>query len=218
MNYFSLNHNAPVVSFKEAVVNGIAPDKGLYFPENIEPLPKEFFQNIENYSDHEIAYQLIKQFIGSEIPENDLMDIIRDTLNFNFPLIEIEKDIYSLELFHGPTMAFKDVGARFMARCLSYFNKNTTSEITVLVATSGDTGGAVASGFLGVKDVNVVILYPSGRVSEVQEKQLTTLGNNIKALEIDGSFDDCQKMVKNAFLDEEITGKIQLTSANSQII
>jgi threonine synthase len=158
---------------------------------------------------------LIKQFIGNEIPENDLKEIIAHTLNFEFPIIEIEKDIYSLELFHGPTMAFKDVGGRFMARCLSYFNKNNTDEVTVLVATSGDTGGAVASGFLGVKGVNVVILYPSGKVSNVQEKQLTTLGQNIKALEVDGTFDDCQHMVKTAFLDAEITDKMQLTSANS---
>ena len=215
MKYYSLNHNAPIVSFKEAVINGIAPDKGLYFPEKIDPLPDNFFENIENYTNYEIAYQLIKQFVGAEIPEQELKDILADTLNFDFPLIEIENDIYSLELFHGPTMAFKDVGARFMARCLSYFNKNKTTEVTVLVATSGDTGGAVASGFLGVKGVEVVILYPSGKVSEVQEKQLTTLGRNIKALEVDGTFDDCQDMVKTAFLDVNITNKIQLTSANS---
>ena len=215
MNYQSLNHKAPTVSFQEAVINGIAPDRGLYFPENMNPLPKEFFENIESYSNNEIAYELIKQFIGDEIPEKDLKAIIADTLNFEFPLIEIEKNVFSLELFHGPTMAFKDVGARFMARCLSYFNKNKTNEVTVLVATSGDTGGAVASGFLGVKGVNVVILYPSGKVSEVQEKQLTTLGNNIKALEVKGVFDDCQEMVKTAFLDPDFTDKIQLTSANS---
>jgi len=215
MKYYSLNHNAPIVSFKEAVINGIAPDKGLYFPEKIDPLPDNFFENIENYTNHEIACQMIKQFVGMEIPEQELKDILADTLNFDFPLIEIENDIYSLELFHGPTMAFKDVGARFMARCLSYFNKNKTTEVTVLVATSGDTGGAVASGFLGVKGVEVVILYPSGKVSEVQEKQLTTLGRNIKALEVDGTFDDCQDMVKTAFLDVNITNKTQLTSANS---
>ncbi|MCK5637251.1 MAG: threonine synthase [Flavobacteriaceae bacterium] len=215
MNYYSLNHKAPNVSFQEAVVKGIAPDRGLYFPTSINPLPKEFFDNIESYSNIEIAYTLIKQFIGDEIPENDLIEIIADTLNFEFPLVEIENNVFSLELFHGPTMAFKDVGARFMARCLSYFNKNKTNEITVLVATSGDTGGAVASGFLNVKGVNVVILYPSGKVSEVQEKQLTTLGKNIKALEVKGVFDDCQEMVKTAFLDADFTDKIQLTSANS---
>ncbi len=215
MNYYSLHHKASKVSFQDAVVKGIAPDKGLYFPEIINPLPKKFFDNIENFSKNEIAFKMISQFVGNEIPENVLKEIIADTLCFDFPLVEIEKDIYSLELFHGPTMAFKDVGARFMARCLSYFNKDNNNEITVLVATSGDTGGAVASGFLGVKGVNVVILYPSGKVSDVQEKQLTTLGKNIKALEVKGTFDDCQRMVKNAFIDKDITEKIQLTSANS---
>ncbi len=215
MKFYSLNHQAPNVSFQEAVVNGIAPDRGLYFPESISALPVDFFQNIENYSNNVIAYELIKQFVGDEIPEKELKEIIEDTLSFDFPLVEVEKDIFSLELFHGPTMAFKDVGARFMARCLSYFNKNKTTELTVLVATSGDTGGAVASGFLGVKGVQVVILYPSGKVSKVQEKQLTTLGQNIKALEVTGTFDDCQDMVKTAFLDHEITDKMQLTSANS---
>jgi len=215
MKYFSLNKKAPKVSFKEAVINGIAPDKGLYFPKKIIPLSDEFFDNIEQYSNNEIAFELIKQFVGNEIPESELKNIIADTLSFDFPLVEIENAIYSLELYHGPTMAFKDVGARFMARCLSYFNQNKTTEVTVLVATSGDTGGAVASGFLGVKGVKVVILYPSGKVSKVQEKQLTTLGKNIKALEVAGTFDDCQDMVKTAFLDKEITKKIKLTSANS---
>lgn len=215
MKYYSLNNNAPKVSFQEAVIKGIAPDKGLYFPEKITPLPKSFFENIDDLDIHQIAYELIKQFVGNEIPKNELISIIADTLNFNFPLVEVENGIYSLELFHGPTMAFKDVGARFMARCLSYFNKDNENEVTVLVATSGDTGGAVASGFLGVKGVNVVILYPSGKVSNVQEKQLTTLGENIKALEVEGTFDDCQKMVKTAFLDTEITSEMQLTSANS---
>lgn len=215
MKFYSLNHKAPNVSFEEAVVRGIAPDRGLYFPKNITPLPSDFYQNIENYSNQEIAYKLIEQFVGDEIPEKELKEIIQDTLSFDFPLVAIEKDIFSLELFHGPTMAFKDVGARFMARCLSYFNKNKSNELTVLVATSGDTGGAVASGFLGVKGVQVVILYPSGKVSEVQEKQLTTLGQNIKALEVNGTFDDCQEMVKTAFLDRKITDNMQLTSANS---
>ena len=215
MNFFSLNNESLKVSFQEAVVRGIAPDKGLYFPENISKLSKDFFENIDIYSNHEIAFELIKQFVGDEIPEKDLKIIIADTLNFDFPLVEIEDHIFSLELFHGPTMAFKDVGGRFMARCLSYFNKGNDNEITVLVATSGDTGGAVASGFLGVKGVDVVILYPSGKVSDVQEKQLTTLGQNIKALEVDGNFDDCQEMVKTAFIDSDITNKMQLTSANS---
>ena len=216
MKYFSLNNKAPVATFQEAVINGLAPDKGLYFPEEIKPLDKNFIDKLENYSNTEIAYEVIKQFIGNEIPENELKKIISETLSFDFPLVKIKENIYSLELFHGPTMAFKDVGARFMARCLGYFKtKNKTKDVTVLVATSGDTGGAVASGFLGVKGVNVVILYPSGKVSDVQEKQLTTLGENITALEVNGTFDDCQDMVKTAFLDDELNATMNLTSANS---
>lgn len=217
MKYFSLNENAPDVSFRDAVVNGIAPDRGLYFPESISPLAKEFIDNIENYSNNEIAYEVIKQFIGDEIPEQDLKEIIEETLCFDFPIVPIEENIGSLELFHGPTMAFKDVGGRFMARCLGYFNKKEKNDkdITVLVATSGDTGGAVASGFLGVEGVKVVILYPSGKVSNVQEKQLTTLGQNITALEVEGAFDDCQDMVKTAFLDPSLAPYRNLTSANS---
>lgn len=215
MDFYSLNHQSPKVSFKEAVIRGIAPDKGLYFPSEIHKINPDIFDRIEDFSNNEIAFEMIRQFVGDDIPEDDLRSIVADTLNFDFPLEKIENNISALELFHGPTMAFKDVGGRFMARCLSYFNKDQTNEVTVLVATSGDTGGAVASGFLGVKGVNVVILYPSGKVSEVQEKQLTTLGQNIKALEVNGSFDDCQAMVKKAFLDAEITNEIQLTSANS---
>ena len=215
MNYFSLNNNAPIATFETAVRKGLAPDKGLYFPEHIEPLEASFLDSIENYSDAEIAFQSIKQFICPEIPEYDLKQIISETLSFDFPVVEIEEGISTLELFHGPTMAFKDVGARFMARCLGYFNKDNNEEVTVLVATSGDTGGAVASGFLGVKGVRVVILYPSGKVSHVQEKQLTTLGQNITALEVGGTFDDCQDIVKRAFLDDDLTGKMALTSANS---
>jgi len=215
MKYYSLNRKAPKVSFKGAVIRGLAPDKGLYFPESITPLDKNFIDTITGYSDQEIGYEVIKQFIGNEIPEAELKNIIAETLAFDFPLIDIENNIKTLELFHGPTMAFKDVGARFMARCLGYLNTDSKKEVTVLVATSGDTGGAVASGFLGVKNVNVVILYPSKKVSDVQEKQLTTLGKNIKALEIDGTFDDCQAMVKKAFLDGSITSIKQLTSANS---
>jgi threonine synthase len=215
MNYFSLNNNAPIATFETAVRKGLAPDKGLYFPERIEPLEASFLDSIENYSDAEIAFQSIKQFICPEIPEYDLKQIISETLSFDFPVLEIEEGISTLELFHGPTMAFKDVGARFMARCLGYFNKDNNDEVTVLVATSGDTGGAVASGFLGVKGVRVVILYPSGKVSHVQEKQLTTLGQNITALEVDGTFDDCQDIVKRAFLDDDLTEKMALTSANS---
>ncbi len=217
LKYYSLNHKAPKVSFEEAVVKGLAPDKGLYFPESITALPDSFFQNIEKMNNVSIAYEVIQQFVGNEIPESDLKTILIDVLSFNFPVKEVENDISALELYHGPTMAFKDVGARFMARCLGYFNKqnDTKEDVTVLVATSGDTGGAVASGFLGVQGVEVVILYPSGKVSDIQEKQLTTLGQNITALEVDGVFDDCQAMVKKAFLDEEFKGKRKLTSANS---
>ncbi|KZS42272.1 threonine synthase [Aquimarina aggregata] len=215
MQYYSLNNEAPNVSFSEAVIKGLAPDRGLYLPEHITPLPKSFFENIENLDNVEIAYQAIQQFVGDEIPEIELRDILEDVLSFDFPVISVEENIGTLELFHGPTMAFKDVGARFMARCLGYFNKNNENHVTVLVATSGDTGGAVANGFLGVKGVDVVILYPTGKVSEIQEKQLTTLGQNITALEVDGVFDDCQEMVKSAFLDTSITDHKQLTSANS---
>lgn len=215
MNYYSLNKKAPNASFKDAVIKGLAPDKGLYFPERITPLPQSFFETIDNLSYTEIAYEAIKQFVSPEIPETVLKTIIDETLSFDFPVVKLNNAISTLELFHGPTMAFKDVGARFMARCLGYFNKENTNEVTVLVATSGDTGGAVANGFLGVKGVNVVILYPSGKVSDIQEKQLTTLGQNITALEVNGTFDDCQAMVKRAFLDDTITSQMQLTSANS---
>ena len=215
MKYYSLNHNTPKVTFQEAVIQGLAPDKGLYFPESLTPISKDFFENIENYSNEEIAFVAMKQFVGDEIPEQILKSIISETLCFDFPTIKIEKNIYSLELYHGPTMAFKDVGARFMSRCLAYFNQNNPeSRNTVLVATSGDTGGAVASGFLGVPDVDVVILYPSGKVSDIQERQLTTLGQNIVALEVDGVFDDCQDMVKKSFLDNDLLDN-NLTSANS---
>jgi threonine synthase len=215
MKYYSLNRNAPNVSFQEAVIQGLATDKGLYFPESITPLSQDFFDTIENLSNEAIAFEAIKQFVGDEIPADVLKGIIAETLCFDFPLVAVEDNIFSLELFHGPTMAFKDVGARFMSRCLAYFNKDKKdSKNTVLVATSGDTGGAVASGFLGVKGVDVVILYPSGKVSDIQERQLTTLGQNIKALEVTGFFDDCQDMVKKAFLDESLKN-CNLTSANS---
>ncbi|RZN84077.1 MAG: threonine synthase [Winogradskyella sp.] len=215
MKYYSLNKEAPNTTFEDAVVRGLAPDKGLYFPESITPLPDSFFETIEQKSNVKIAFEAIKQFVGDEIPEKELKQIINQTLSFDFPIVEFNEQISTLELFHGPTMAFKDVGARFMARCLEYFNKNNSRKVTVLVATSGDTGGAVASGFLNVKGVDVVILYPSGKVSDIQEKQLTTLGQNITALEVHGVFDDCQDMVKQAFVDEELTSKMQLTSANS---
>ena len=217
MNYYSLNKKSSNVSFKEALIKGLAPDKGLYFPEKINKLSESFIVNINNYSNEEIAYECIHQFIGNDIPESDLRKIIADVLSFDFPLTKLNDQISFLELFHGPTMAFKDVGARFMARCLEYFLKNQdeNKSVTVLVATSGDTGGAVASGFYKVNGIKVVILYPKGKVSKVQEKQLTTLGENITALEVDGTFDDCQAMVKKAFLDDDLLNKISLTSANS---
>ena len=219
MKYYSLNHNAPKVSFQEAVIKGLAPDKGLYFPESLTPISSDFIDNIEMLSNEDIAFEAIQQFVGDEIPEENLRQIITETLCFDFPLVKVENNIYSLELFHGPTMAFKDVGARFMSRCLAYFNPEVSglkkgTKNTVIVATSGDTGGAVASGFLGVEGVDVVILYPSEKVSYIQERQLTTLGQNITALEVDGVFDDCQDMVKKAFLDESLDYK-NLTSANS---
>ncbi len=213
MKYYSLNNSSPKVSFKNAVQNGIAPDRGLYFPESITPISQDFIKNISDYSNEEIAFEVIKQFVGDEIPTNILKEIIKKTIPFDFPVVNLDENIGSLELYHGPTMAFKDVGAKFMSQCLEYFNLNTSEENTVLVATSGDTGGAVANGFLNAKGVQVVILYPKGKVSEIQEKQLTTLGNNITALEVDGVFDDCQEMVKSAFLDKNISRN--LTSANS---
>ena len=214
MNYYSLNNKHIQVSFQEAVIQGLAPDRGLYFPSSITPLSQSFFEDIESLSNEEIAFQVIQQFVGNEIPEAELKQIIAETLCFDFPCVPVEENVYSLELYHGPTMAFKDVGARFMSRCLGYFNRNDDKKVTVLVATSGDTGGAVASGFLGVKGVEVVILYPSGKVSDIQERQLTTLGRNITALEVDGVFDDCQDMVKKAFLDASLQHN-NLTSANS---
>ncbi|MCM4158739.1 threonine synthase [Antarcticibacterium flavum] len=216
MRYFSLNDHSITASFEEAVVQGIARDRGLFFPKKIPRLPASFFEEISIFSSTEIAKEVISPFIGEEIPEEALIDIIEKTLDFDFPVNELEPNVSVLELFHGPTLAFKDVGAKFMAGCLEYFiKKGTGGEVTVLVATSGDTGGAVANGFLGVEGIKVVILYPSGKVSELQERQLTTLGRNITALEVDGAFDECQDMVKTAFLDREVTEKVQLTSANS---
>lgn len=215
MKFYSLNKQAPNVSFKQAVIKGIAPDRGLYFPEQIHPLPDSFFEHIESLSNQEIAFKAIQQFVEDDIPETVLKKILKEVLDFDFPVVPIEENISTLELFHGPTLAFKDVGARFMARCLGEFSHDKNNDVTVLVATSGDTGGAVANGFLGVDGVKVVILYPSGKVSDIQEKQLTTLGKNITALEVKGTFDDCQQMVKTAFLDVDLTDKMELTSANS---
>ena len=215
MLYFSTNGQSPKVGFEEAALQGLAPDNGLYFPAAIPKLPSSFFESIEKLTPHEIAFQVAKQFVGNEIPEDKLQQIVSETLDFPIPLIEVEKDTYSLELFHGPTLAFKDVGARFMARTLRFFLEKDAKPATILVATSGDTGGAVASGFFGVEGINVVILYPSGKISTTQEKQLTTWGKNIFALEIDGTFDDCQKLVKEAFADSDLKNKYGLTSANS---
>ena len=215
MLYFSTNHQAPHVDFRTATIKGQAPDKGLYFPESIPTLPAGFFKELKNRSKEDIAFEVIRPYIGETISERDLYTIVSETVNFDFPLVEVSKGLFTLELFHGPTLAFKDVGARFMSRCLGHFSKEVDQKIVVLVATSGDTGGAVANGFYGVDGVEVVILYPSGKVSSVQEKQLTTLGNNVHALEVKGNFDDCQAMVKKAFADEKLCAELFLTSANS---
>jgi len=215
MKYYSLNKQSPVADFSTATILGQAPDKGLYFPETIPQVSKELIGNIANYSNEEIAFEVIKPYIGDAIPKDVLETIVSETVNFDIPLVKITEDIFSLELFHGPTLAFKDIGARFMSRCLGYFARDSKEKVTVLVATSGDTGGAVANGFYDVEGVDVVILYPAGKVSPVQEKQLTTLGKNIHALEVDGTFDECQQMVKAAFADAELNQQIKLTSANS---
>jgi threonine synthase len=215
MQYFSTNHQSPEVDFKAATINGQAPDKGLYFPERIPEVSKELIENITQYSNEEIAFRVMQPYVGDTIPEAELRRIVSETINFDIPLVTVTDSIASLELYHGPTLAFKDVGARFMSRCLGYFVKEQQQKVTVLVATSGDTGGAVANGFYDVDGIEVVILYPSGKVSSVQEKQLTTLGKNIHALEVAGTFDDCQQMVKQAFTDETLNEKLFLTSANS---
>lgn len=215
MQYYSTNKQSPLASFEEATIRGQAPDKGLYFPETIPQVDKSLIDGIENLSNGEIAFRVIRPYIGKEIPDQELFKIVSETVSFPIPLVKIKDNIFSLELFHGPTLAFKDIGARFMSRCLGYFLRNENKKVTVLVATSGDTGGAVASGFYDVPGVDVVILYPSGKVSPVQEKQLTTLGRNISALEVEGTFDDCQQMVKQAFADAQINQRLFLTSANS---
>ena len=217
MRYISLNHNSQPVDFKTAVMNGLAPDKGLYFPEEIISLPKKITDNIKSIDDHELCYEVIKEYIGDDFSKDELIQIIEKTIDFKIPLNKIgDNPIYSLELFHGPTLAFKDIGAKFLALCMDKIKNDFNSKgITVLVATSGDTGGAVAKGFEGLDGINVCILYPKGRISEVQEKQITTNDKNIIAFEVNGDFDDCQKMVKDAFNDLEIKSKITLTSANS---
>lgn len=216
MRYYSTQKQSPAVSLKEAVVKGLAPDRGLYMPETIGQLPSSFFNKIEEMNLTSIAQTVARSFFGEDIPQQELDAIVADTLSFEIPLRQVEENIWVLELFHGPTFAFKDVGARFMARMLSYFvKKQQQDEVKVLVATSGDTGSAVANGFLGVEGIRVFVLYPSGKVSDIQEAQFTTLGQNITALEVDGTFDDCQALVKNAFMDEELNLKLRLTSANS---
>ena len=215
MKYYSTNKESAKATFKEATIKGQAPDKGLYFPEIIPQVEKDLIDNIENISNEEIAFRVIKPFVADEINDEELFKIVTETINFPIPLVRVNENIFSLELFHGPTLAFKDVGARFMSRCLGHFLKDENKKVTVLVATSGDTGGAVAHGFYDVQGVDVIILYPSGKVSPVQEKQLTTLGENIHAIEVEGNFDDCQQMVKQAFADKDINQKLFLTSANS---
>jgi len=225
LKYYSLNKQAPAVSFREATILGQAPDKGLYFPEQIPVVDKSLLDDITAISNEEIAYRVIQPYIGNEIPAAELKKITEETVNFPLPLVPVTDTISSLELYHGPTLAFKDIGARFMSRCLGYFVKQQgvgevstafhKDKVVVLVATSGDTGGAVANGFYKVEGVEVVILYPSGKVSGVQEKQLTTLGENIHAVEVRGTFDDCQQLVKQAFADPELNRQLFLTSANS---
>lgn len=215
MRFYSTNRKAPRVGFKKAVMHSLPPDNGLYFPETIPQLSSTILDNFKQMSLPEIGVQMVKPFVEDSIDSITLETIMEEVLNFNIPLVQVEEGIYSLELFHGPTYAFKDVGARFLARCFGQFSQDKGKEVTILVATSGDTGGAVANGFLGVEGVNVVILYPSKKVSELQEKQLTTLGRNITAIEINGDFDDCQALVKQAFLDKELNQKLNLTSANS---
>lgn len=214
MKFFSTNRKAPKASFKQAVINSLPADNGLYFPESIPTLDKAVLEGFHSMSLPELGFEMMKPF-ATDIPGPALKQILQEVLTFDIPFKQVTEDIYSLELFHGPTYAFKDVGARFLARCLGYFSQGSDREVTILVATSGDTGGAVANGFYGVEGVKVVILYPSGKVSDLQEKQLTTLGGNITALEVEGDFDDCQALVKQAFLDTALNQRLNLTSANS---
>jgi threonine synthase len=214
MQYYSTNKQSPSVNFKTATVMGQAPDKGLYFPDNVPTFTLPW-HSLKKATKEDLAFMVMQPYVGQCMPEDELRRIAAETVDFDFPLVKVTDDIFSLELFHGPTLAFKDVGARFMSRCLGYFNKDNEKKVTVLVATSGDTGGAVANGFENVEGIEVIILYPSGKVSPVQELQLTTCAHNITALEVQGSFDDCQAMVKQAFMDAELTNVYQLTSANS---
>jgi len=215
MRYYSTNRNTPEVSLKEAVVKGLAADNGLFMPERINKFEPSFFKTIQNLTFQEIAFEVAKKFFGEDIEEKKLKEIVFDTLEFDCPVVKVTDSIYSLELYYGPTLAFKDVGARFMARLLNYFLSDRKEQVNVLVATSGDTGSAVANGFLGIEGIHVYVLYPKGKVSKIQESQFTTLGRNITALEIEGTFDDCQYLVKTAFLDADLNKKLVLTSANS---
>lgn len=215
MKYYSTNHKAEDATLRDAVIRGLAPDRGLYMPQRIATLPESFFSGIDSMSLQEISYAVASAFFGEDIPADDLKRIVYDTMSFPIPAVRVEENIWSLELFHGPTLAFKDVGARFMARLLGYFNRGEKQLVNVLVATSGDTGSAVANGFLGVEGVHVYVLYPKGKVSPIQECQFTTLGQNITAIEVDGVFDDCQALVKSAFMDSELNSRMKLTSANS---
>jgi threonine synthase len=215
MLFYSTNDKLHKVSLEEAVIRGLAPDNGLYMPEVIVPFPETYFETLPNKSFQQIGYEVAKQLLGDELPPDLLQRIINHTISFDAPLVELEPTIFSLELFHGPTLAFKDFGARFMSQLLGHFAKKSNREITILVATSGDTGSAVANGFLDVPNTRVIVLYPSGKVSDIQEKQFTTLGKNVTALEVDGTFDDCQRLVKQVFGDTELQEKLFLTSANS---
>ena len=218
MKYYSTNGQAPIADLEKAVVKGLAEDRGLYMPEEIYKLPQAFFDDIQNMKFQDIAYNVASNFFGDDVDGDALQDLVYDTLSFDCPVVKVTDQIYALELFHGPTLAFKDVGARFMARLLRYFTSSTSSTnnlINVLVATSGDTGSAVANGFLGVEGIHVYVLYPKGKVSPIQECQFTTLGKNITAIEVDGVFDDCQALVKSAFMDQELNEHMKLTSANS---
>jgi threonine synthase len=215
MNYYSTNNKTTSISLQEAVIQGLAPDNGLYMPERIPVLSSDFFEALPGMPFRDIAFEVAKNLIGEDLPVNELKRIVDHTIQFDAPVVPIEEDIYALELYHGPTLAFKDFGARFMSQLLGYFAKEKKSEITILVATSGDTGSAVANGFLGVPGTHVIVLYPAGKVSDIQEKQFTTLGQNITAVEVTGTFDDCQRLVKQAFLDKDLNNELFLTSANS---
>ncbi len=215
MRYFSTKNKADSVGFEQAIFQGLPADNGLFVPEYIPQLHPDWVRNIERFSLPEIGFEIAKPFVGKEIPESALAELVANAIDFPAPVVLLNETTGILELFHGPSLAFKDFGARFMAATMSYFLKEKSADTTILVATSGDTGGAVAYGFLGVPGIRVVILYPSGKVSDLQEKQLTTLGQNVTALEVHGTFDDCQAMVKQAFLDEELRSKVRLSSANS---